>query len=71
MSEHFTNPVTSALRDHAMTFPETSEGASCVNRAFQGGGVASVQGVRAVGDGRDRAGRPWSVVGVQHSTMRR
>ena len=35
MNEHFTNPVTSALRDHAMTFPETSEGASCVNRAFK------------------------------------
>ena len=35
MSEHFTNPVTSALRDHAMTYPETSEGASCVNRAFK------------------------------------
>lgn len=35
MSEQFTNPVTSALRDHAMGFPETSEGASCVNRAFK------------------------------------
>ena len=35
MSEHFTHPVTQALRDHAMTFPETSEGASCVNRAFK------------------------------------
>ena len=35
MSEQFTNPVTLALRDHAMTYPETSEGASCVNRAFK------------------------------------
>ena len=35
MSEQFTNPVTLALRDHAMGFPETSEGASCVNRAFK------------------------------------
>lgn len=35
MSEHFSNPITSALRDHAMTYPETSEGASCVNRAFK------------------------------------
>lgn len=35
MSELFTNPLTSALRDHAMSFPEVSEGASCVNRAFK------------------------------------
>lgn len=35
MKEQFTNPVTSALRDHAMSYPETSEGASCVNRAFK------------------------------------
>lgn len=35
MSEQFTDPVTSALRDHAMTFPEASEGPSCVNRAFK------------------------------------
>ena len=35
MSQLFTNPVTSALREFAMTLPETSEGASCVNRAFK------------------------------------
>ncbi len=35
MSERFTNPVAAALRDHALTFPETSEGASCVHRAFK------------------------------------
>ncbi|MBZ0112860.1 MAG: MmcQ/YjbR family DNA-binding protein [Thermoanaerobaculia bacterium] len=35
MSEHFSNPVTSALRAYATTFPEVSEGASCVNRAFK------------------------------------
>ena len=35
MSEQFTNPITSALRDHAVAFPETSEGPSCVNRAFK------------------------------------
>lgn len=35
MSEEFTNPVTCALRDYAITLPETSEGASCVHRAFR------------------------------------
>lgn len=35
MSEQFSNAVTSALREHALRFPETSEGASCVNRAFK------------------------------------
>lgn len=28
MSEQFSNPITSALRDHAVAFPETSEGPS-------------------------------------------
>lgn len=35
MSDHFTNPLTCALRQHALTFAETTEGASCVNRAFK------------------------------------
>ena len=35
VSEHFSNPVTTALREHALTFPETIEGAACVNRAFK------------------------------------
>lgn len=35
MSDHFENPVTSALREYALTFPECNEGSSCVNRAFK------------------------------------
>lgn len=35
MTDHFTDPIASALRDHALTFPETTEGSSCVNRAFK------------------------------------
>jgi len=35
MSERFTSDVLQSLRDHALAFPETSEGSSCVNRAFK------------------------------------
>lgn len=34
----FEYPISEAIRSHAMTFPETSEGSSCVNRAFSAGG---------------------------------
>ena len=30
--------VSEAIRRHAMTFPEATEGSSCVNRAFSAGG---------------------------------
>ena len=35
MSERFQDPVTSALRERAISLPETTEGTSCVNRAFK------------------------------------
>lgn len=31
----FTHPLCVALRAHALSLPETSEGSSCVNRAFK------------------------------------
>lgn len=34
----FEYPISEAIRAHAMTFPETAEGSSCVNRAFSAGG---------------------------------
>lgn len=34
----FEYPISEAIRAHAMTFPQTSEGSSCVNRAFSAGG---------------------------------
>lgn len=36
--ETFESKVCSSIRDFAMTFPETTEGTSCVNRAFKAGG---------------------------------
>lgn len=36
--ELFVSPVCQAIREFAMTFPETNEGTSCVNRAFKAGG---------------------------------
>jgi len=36
--EQFRYAVSDKIRDHAMTFPETVEGSSCVNRAFKAGG---------------------------------
>lgn len=33
--EKFTQPISQFLRDQAMQLPETSEGTSCVNRAFK------------------------------------
>ncbi len=33
--DSFTQPISVALRDTAMALPETSEGTSCVNRAFK------------------------------------
>lgn len=35
--ETFENQVSVSIRDFAMSFPETSEGTSCVNRAFKAG----------------------------------
>lgn len=37
-SETFQHRVSQAIRDHAMSLPETEEGTSCVNRAFKAGG---------------------------------
>lgn len=37
-AESFRYPVSEKIRAHALTFPETAEGASCVNRAFKAGG---------------------------------
>lgn len=34
----FEYPISEAIRAHAMTFPQTSEGSSCVNHAFSAGG---------------------------------
>ena len=36
--ERFRYPVSETIRTHAMTFPKTEEGMSCVNRAFSAGG---------------------------------
>lgn len=36
--ETFQHAVSEAIRAHAMGFPDTVEGASCVNRAFAAGG---------------------------------
>ena len=36
--EQFQHKVCDTIRDFAMTFPETTEGTSCVNRAFKAGG---------------------------------
>lgn len=36
--EDFRYEVSEAIRSYATTFPETTEGASCVNRAFNAGG---------------------------------
>lgn len=33
--DDFRFPISQALRAHALRFPETSEGTSCVNRAFK------------------------------------
>ena len=35
MSDQFSHHITKALRSHALAFPETSEGQSCVKRAFK------------------------------------
>lgn len=37
-TEAFRYPVSEKIRAHAMTFPDTVEGSSCVNRAFKAGG---------------------------------
>lgn len=36
--EQFENAVCDTIRDYAMTFPQTTEGTSCVNRAFKAAG---------------------------------
>lgn len=36
--DRFQYEISDAIRAHAMGFPETAEGASCVNRAFSSGG---------------------------------
>lgn len=36
--EEFRYDISSVIRDRAMTYPEASEGTSCVNRAFKAGG---------------------------------
>jgi len=36
--EDFRYEVSEAIRSYATTFPETTEGSSCVNRAFNAGG---------------------------------
>ncbi len=33
--ENFAHPISRNLRDRAMSLPETTEGTSCVNRAFR------------------------------------
>lgn len=37
-AEEFRFQVSEAIRSHAMTFPESTEGSSCVNRAFKAAG---------------------------------
>ncbi len=36
--EQFEYPISETIRSHAMSFPDTVEGSSCVNRAFKAGG---------------------------------
>lgn len=36
--DEFKHPISEDIRSHAMTFPQTEEGTSCVNRAFKAGG---------------------------------
>ncbi|MEM7321802.1 MAG: MmcQ/YjbR family DNA-binding protein [Actinomycetota bacterium] len=36
--EQFQYALSEQIRSHALTFPETEEGTSCVNRAFKAGG---------------------------------
>lgn len=37
-TEEFQHAISEEIRTHALTFPETVEGSSCVNRAFKAGG---------------------------------
>lgn len=37
-TEAFQFAISEEIRNYAMTFPETTEGSSCVNRAFNAGG---------------------------------
>jgi hypothetical protein len=37
-ADQFEHELSETIRTHAMTFPETTEGSSCVNRAFKAGG---------------------------------
>lgn len=37
-AEQFRYALSEQIRNHAMSFPETEEGTSCVNRAFKAGG---------------------------------
>ena len=37
-TEKFQHEISGAIRSFALTFPETTEGSSCVNRAFKAGG---------------------------------
>ncbi len=37
-AEQFRFAISDAIRSHAMSFPESDEGSSCVNRAFKAGG---------------------------------
>lgn len=34
-TDHFQHPITKKLQSFALTFPDVTEGASCVNRAFK------------------------------------
>jgi hypothetical protein len=38
VAEEFQHKISERIRSHAMSFPETTEGTSCVNRAFKAGG---------------------------------
>lgn len=38
MNETFDSELLQSLREHAMRLPETTEGSSCVNRAFKAAG---------------------------------
>ncbi len=37
-TEGFRHAISEEIRSHAVTYPETVEGTSCVNRAFKAGG---------------------------------
>ncbi len=37
-TEEFQHAISSTIREHALSLPETDEGTSCVNRAFKAGG---------------------------------